>query len=132
MEFDQGSAKELHPQLAQAYRHAGFSLANRGDFNGAVCDFKIALKLDKDNPQNHRLCGLAYCEMAQVCHAHNLAADEKQMWNAAIAHLGVAQAWLEPELKYSFRDSLEDARSNLGDYKGRDGNTTVGQTGFRK
>lgn len=111
-DFDKQSGKGLHRQLAEAYRERGFSFANSGDFEKATHDFETAFKLDEDNAQNHRLCGLTCCKMARVCHVRRLTVDEKRMWKSAIDHLSRA-SWLDPELDQSLRYSLEDARSNL-------------------
>jgi len=110
---DKSTAGRFKRQLVEAHGQRGFDRACKGDFHGAVDDLNKAFNLEKNSAQICRFCGLTCCMMAKDCRSRRLRADERHQWFNALEYMQRA-IWLDRGMEYELRDSLDEARRNLG------------------
>ncbi len=90
--------KQLHPQIAEAYRGRGLDYARAGEAEKALSDLNEAVRLDGRNAKNYEARGQTYYKWAK--------------WDLALADLTKA-ASLDPEIEYQLRGRIDEARRML-------------------
>jgi protein O-mannosyl-transferase len=118
-------ALRLRPNLPEAHINFGAALSERGDFDAAAAQYRIALKSDPDNPDAHEGLGVVLTEKGQFAEAlANLDVAEKISPGDADIHYNLGRLYGvsgRPDLAAAeFGETVQlqpenaEARFNLG------------------